>query len=141
MTTPASTTGLHLTLDPKDVERIITETIKTQVATALAAKGDGLVTSIIQTALSDRRDNYGHHSEREPTVLEKLLRKEIEAATKAAIHEWVTDNKAAFTKSVAACLKAANPKITSGLVDAFVAAISHQHLSVGLNVTVPKREY
>jgi hypothetical protein len=134
-----STTNLSLTLDPKDVQRIITETIRTQVATALAANGKDLVGSIVTGALQERRDSYGHRSEREPTVLEKLLRVEVEAATKDAIKAWVTTNKVTFVKAVDNALRTKAKDIAGALVDSLVKAVDDNYLRVGITLATKER--
>lgn len=133
-----TTSGLSLTLDPADVQRVITETIRTQVATALCANGESLVANIVTTALGEKRDSYGHRSDREPSVLEKLLRTEVEAATKEAIKEWVHMNKAAFMKAVDTTLRTQSKSIAGALVASLVQSVDNPYLCVGITVTPRK---
>jgi hypothetical protein len=132
--------SLALHLDPAVVSKIITETIRTQVATALAANGKDLVESIVVGALQEKRDSYGHRSDREPTVLEKLLRTEVEAATKEAIKTWVAENKGVFVKAIDASLRKNTRKVADGLVDSLVKAVEHNWLRVAITVQANTRD-
>ncbi len=141
MAEPTPPTTLALTLGKADVERIITETIRTQVAIALTQSGPGLIEGIVTQSLLERRDYRGERStsDRDPTMLQKLIREEIDKATKVAVQQWVADNRPAFAKAVEASLKSSSKKIADSMVEAFVGCAKDQY-RMSISIGIPKQK-
>jgi hypothetical protein len=118
-------TTLALTLADADVQRIIRTTIQAQVAAVLSREHGGLVEGIVQQALGQRIDHYGRpsSSERDPTMLESLVRTEVAAATKAGVIDWLAAHRPALLKAIDAVLKRDTRKIAGQLIDSMVGAL------------------
>jgi hypothetical protein len=139
MSTEATT--LALTLGKGDVERIIQETIRTQVALALTNNGPGLIESIVTQTLMERRDynDRPSSSDRDPTMLQKVVSVEVRKATIEAVQAWVESNRPAFAAAVEKCLKAQTKKIAESMVEAFVGCAKDQY-RMSIAICIPKGE-
>jgi len=140
MSTETQPTTLALTLGKADVERIISETIRTQVAVALTDGGQRLVEGIITESLMQRRDTYSKQittDTRYPTVLQSVVHEEITKAASQAVKDWVEANRPAFLKALESSIKANTKKIADSMVEAFVGCAKDQY-RMSITVGIPK---
>lgn len=117
-------TTLALTLADKDVQRILSETIKAQVVLALTNHGERLIHGLVANTLNERRYNGGD------SKLDELVKTEILQAARDAVKQWCQDNAAAFQRAVESEMKRNLKGIAKDMLDVFVRALSSDYRTV-----------
>lgn len=117
-------TTLALTLADKDVQRILSETIKAQVVLALTNHGERLIHGLVAETLGHRRYNGGE------SKLDELVKEEIIASARAAVKQWCSENASAFQKAVESEMKRNLKGIAKDMLNTFSKAISTDYRTV-----------
>lgn len=117
-------TTLALTLADKDVQRILSETIKAQVVLALTNHGERLIHGLVASTLNERRYSGGD------SKLDELVKTEIQEAARAAVKQWCLDNAPAFQRAVEAEMKRNLKGLAKDMVDVFAKGLSDNYRTV-----------
>lgn len=141
-------TNLSLTLAKDDVERIINETLKAQIAAQFASRGEDLFRAFAERLVNVTVDEEGRPSNssyRTKNIIEFWVEKAIAQSVRAATERWVAENAKALEAEVEAALTRGRKKFASALVASFVEA-SKSKYAFKVDVTPKvdtdsKREY
>lgn len=129
-------TNLSLQLAESDVQRIIGEAIKAQVAAAFAARGDAIVRSLVDRFLNDKVDERGrpcHYSK--TTLLDLLCIEQIKKSATEAVKEWLSENDEQLRKSIVSHLNRNKANVAKQLVASLLETAKHNYsLSVGVKL-------
>jgi dsRNA-specific ribonuclease len=133
---------LALTLAEADLERIIADTIKAQVAATFAARGGQLAGTVIERLLTEKVDGDGkpcHYSK--TTMIEQLCYGELRRIVKEQVVLWVKENEPEIRKTVAAQLTKNKSKLAGALLASLVQAAADQYrFGISINVGNPPKE-
>jgi hypothetical protein len=135
-------TTLALTLADADVQRIIRTTIQAQIAAVLSRDHGSMIEGIVAQALGQRVDYNGRPStyERDPTILESIVRTEITAATKAGVSQWLEEHRPALLKAIDVVLKRDTRKIAGQVVESMVGALGSGGDRLALRISLGTEE-
>lgn len=136
----AESTTLALTLGKDDVERIITETVRTQVALALTKDGNDIVEKVVSFALLQKTDSSGkptNSSYDAQPLIQRVIHEQIQKATKQAVIDWCETNRAEFQKVLVAQIKKGTTRMADSMIEAFIGAAKDQY-RMSVTVGIPK---
>lgn len=133
-------TTLALTLGKADVERIITETVRTQVALALSKDGDGIVEKVVSYALMQKTDSKGMpttSSYDAMPMVQRVIHEQLQKATRQAVIDWCETNRAEFHKVLIAQIKKSTPRMADSMIEAFLGTVKEQY-RMQITIGIPK---
>lgn len=133
-------TTLALTLGKADVERIITETIRTQVALALSKDGNAIVEKVVAYALTQGTDSNGkptNSSYDSQPLVQRVIHEQIQKATRQAVVDWCETNRAEFQKVLVAQIKKGTSRMADSMIEAFIGTAKDQY-RMSISIGIPK---
>lgn len=118
-------TSLSLQLAEDDVQRIISETIKSQVAASFAARGGKLAEEVVSSFLFQGVDYHGRPTGRprernEITYVNKIVSESLACSMREVVIEWVKQNDEKLRKTVSTVLNRTRGDIANQLVASLV---------------------
>lgn len=90
---------MELKIDNEAIAKMVQEQIKVAAAAALSAQSPVLIQHIVDTAMNTKVNSYDRQ-----TVFEAAIGAAIRAEAKAALDQWVADNKPKIQAQVYAAL-------------------------------------
>lgn len=112
-------------------DQLIEDTIRAELVRNITdEKRDVLLNSVVSSALTKKRDNYG-----ETTVFQDAVTKMIEKEVKSIFQEWINENRENISKALKSYLMANKQKVLTDFCEKLSKNIMSYGVSVDLNLS------